>query len=59
MNVKTVRAYGACAVFLAACGDQESPMAEPEREPDKSLMQVISGEVWYRVCIMVTSQGRN
>ncbi len=38
MNVKTVWAYG----------DQESPMEEPEQEPDNSLMQVISGEVWYR-----------
>ena len=34
-------------------------MAEPEQEPDNSLMRVISGEVWYRVRIMVTSQGRN
>lgn len=23
-------------------------MAEPEQQPDNSLMQVISGEVWYR-----------
>ncbi len=49
MNVKTVWAKG----------DQESPMAEPEQKQGNSLMRVISGEVWYRVRIMVTSQGRN
>jgi len=39
---------GVCAVLLAACSDREGSMAEPKQKPDNSLLQVISGEVWYR-----------
>jgi len=61
---------GVCAVLLAACSsDKEASMMEPQQEPDNSVMQVITGEVWYRermalppgepVRIMVSKQGRN
>jgi len=36
------------AVVLTACSDEAGPITASEREPDNSLMQVISGEVWYR-----------
>ncbi len=49
MTMKTVWAIGACAMMLAACGsDQEASMEKTQQQPDNSLMQVISGEVWYR-----------
>lgn len=48
MNMKATWAMGACAVLLMACSDQEDSMTESQQQPDNSLMQVISGEVWYR-----------
>ena len=36
------------AVVLAACSDEGESITASEQEPDNSLMQVISGEVWYR-----------
>ncbi len=49
MKIKTVWAIGACAVLLTACGsDQEASMENAKQQPDNSLMQVISGDVWYR-----------
>jgi len=46
-------------MLLAACIDQAGSTAEPGQEPDNSLLQVISGEDWYRERIMVTRQGRD
>ena len=40
---------GVCIVLLAACGSEpEAPMQQPPQQPDNSLMQVITGDVWYR-----------
>jgi len=39
---------GIGAVMLVACGDQSGSTTEPAQETDQSLLQVISGEVWYR-----------
>ena len=39
---------GVCALLLVGCGDQAEQVTEPEQAPDNSLMQVISGEVFYR-----------
>ena len=36
------------AVVLTACSDEAGSITASEQEPDNSLMQVISGEVWYR-----------
>jgi len=36
------------AVLLSACSEQEESMAELKQEPDNTVLQVISGEVWYR-----------
>ncbi len=36
------------ASLLAACSERADTTSEPERKTDNSLMQVITGEVWYR-----------
>ena len=36
------------AVVLTACSDEAGSITASEQEPDNPLMQVISGEVWYR-----------
>ena len=48
MRLKRGWAVAFCAVILAACSNQDGPMADIQQQPDNSLMRVISGEVWYR-----------
>jgi putative lipoprotein len=50
-KTKTVKGswlLGACFLMLAACNNQEDTMVEAQQKPDNSLMQFVSGEVWYR-----------
>ena len=57
----------AVAMMLAACSDKGGSITESEREPDNSLMRVISGEVWYRerialppgAAVIVTLEGQS
>ena len=46
------------AGFLAACSDEVGKMTESEQKPDNSLMQVISGDVWYRERIALAPGAR-
>ncbi|MBW0145897.1 YbaY family lipoprotein [Marinobacter arenosus] len=48
MKVKAGWAMGICALLLAACSNQGVSMTESRQQPDNSLMQVVTGEVWYR-----------
>ncbi|MFG6157624.1 YbaY family lipoprotein [Halomonas sp. 1390] len=39
---------GVCALLLAGCSAQMETGEEAMQRPDNALMQVITGEVWYR-----------
>ncbi len=48
MTLRECWLIGLCAMLLTACSDQEPAATATKQAPDNSLMQVISGEVWYR-----------